>query len=132
MDALFVRYTLFMRRRFTGIAALLIVLLTMPVWRACAFAAQRTSGQQDCCPHKELANACCMGAFKLCHATQAPVDATQLPGHDASMPLPPPAALVVVYQDRVNDFKPRFGSRGLPMDHAPPGLVIAATTVLRT
>ncbi len=110
-----------------------MVLLTMPVARACAFALQRTSVQQDCCPHKDLADACCMRAFTLCHATQAPVDTTQLPGQDASQLVLPPAALVVVvYQDRLNDFKPHFGSLRLPMQHAPPGLVITATTVLRT
>ncbi len=121
-----------MGRRFTGLAALLMVLLTMPVSRACAFVSQRTSVQQGCCPQKDLADACCRRAFTLCHATQAPVDATQLPGQEALLLLPPPVALVVVYQDRLNDFKPRFGSLRFPMDHAPPGLVIAATTVLRT
>ena len=120
-----------MRRRLTGIAALLIVLLTMPVARACAFASQRTSVQQGCCPHKELADTCCMRAFTLCHATQAPADATQLPVQDASLPVPPPAVLVV-YQDHLRDFKPRFGSLRLPMQHAPPGLLITATAVLRT
>ncbi len=121
-----------MRRRLIGIAALLMVLLTMPASRACAFAVQRASVQQDCCPHKAVADACCTKAFTLCHATQAPVDTTQLPGQDASQLLPPPAALVVVYQDRLTDFAPCFGSLRLPMDHAPPGLVIAATAVLRT
>ncbi len=73
-----------------------------------------------------------MKAFTLCHATQSPADTTQLPGQDAAQLVAPPVALVVVYQDRLNDFKPRFGSLRSPMDHAPPGLVIAATTVLRT
>jgi hypothetical protein len=73
-----------------------------------------------------------MRSSNLCHATQTPVDTTQLPGQDASQLVLPPAALVVVYQDRLNEFKPRFVSLRLPMDHAPPGLVIAATTVLRT
>jgi hypothetical protein len=121
-----------MRRRFIGLAALLMVLLTMPASRACTFAAQRTSVQQGCCPHKEVADACCTRAFTLCHATQAPVETTQPPGQDASRLVPPPASLVVVYQDRLNDFKPHLGSLRLPMEHAPPGLVIAATAVLRT
>jgi hypothetical protein len=73
-----------------------------------------------------------MRSFTLCHATQAPVDTTQLPGQDAAQLELPPAAVEVVYQDRPDDFKPRFGSLRLPMDHAPPGLIIAATAVLRT
>ncbi len=109
-----------------------MVLLTMPISRVCALAVQRTSVQQDCCPHKAVADACCTKAFTLCHATQAPVDAVQLPGQDASLLLSPSAAVVVVYQDRLNDFKPRFAALRLPMDHVPPGLLITATAVLRT
>jgi len=109
-----------------------MVLLTMPASRACAFVAQHASSQRDCCPHKELADACCTGSFTLCHATQAPADTTQLPGQNAAQLVLPPAAVVVVYQDRLDDFKPRLDSQRLPMDHAPPGLIIAATAVLRT
>jgi hypothetical protein len=116
-----------------------MVLLMMPVSRVCAMASERMQAQQasaqtqhDCCPHKDIADRCCMRSADLCHATKAPVERAQFPGQDVSPLDVPPAAVMVVYQDHLGSFEPRSVALGLPMQHAPPGLLIAATTVLRT
>jgi hypothetical protein len=117
-------------RRFQSIAALLMLFVMMPLPRACAARLSSGNVQQKCCkPH--IADTCCEGSKKLCSATQAPADATLYPGQSGLPLLLPAATVAVLHADRIDGLKLSRVMLARPEQHSPPGLIIAATIVLR-
>jgi hypothetical protein len=117
-------------RRFQSIAALLMLFLMMPLPRACAGISANAKVQGQCCKPHRVAS-CCEGSTKLCSATQVPVDATLYPGQSSLPLLLPSITVAVVHPARIGCFNQSCVALLRPAQHSPPGLVIAATIVLR-
>jgi hypothetical protein len=120
-----------MRQRTSAIAALLILVLTLPLPRACAMVAHAAQGHHGCCAHQAMTNACGGSKASLCCAASFPVDSATFPVHNV-VPVVLTTQTTAAYAcDRL----PRPESGGLahtaPVQHEPPGLLIAKTVVLR-
>jgi hypothetical protein len=117
-------------RRFQSLAALLMLFLMMPVPRACAAVSGRGKVERACCkPHS--VDACCDGSTKLCKAAQAAIDTTLYPGQSGLRLVLPAVPVQVVRHDRSDSLKLRSVRLPRPAQHSPPGLLIAATIILR-
>jgi hypothetical protein len=112
------------------IAAFLMLMLMMPLPPACAVVALSGKIQRACCkPH--IADRCCEGSAKVCGAAQTATDTMLYPAQ-SSLPLFVPAVTVaVVPTDGVGCSNVRCVRLDRPAQHSPPGLLIAATIVLR-
>jgi hypothetical protein len=117
-------------RRFQSIAALLMLFLMMPLPHACAAMLSSGNAQQKCCK-QHIADPCCEGSTKLCSATQQPADAKLYPGQSGLPLLLPAVTVAVVHADRIDSLKLSRVILARPAQHSPPGLLIAATIVLR-
>jgi hypothetical protein len=118
-------------RRLSAIAALLmLVLMSMPP-RACAMISHSVKAEHDCCEHAGPVVECGGMSTNLCCAVQGPVDATPYPVQSAMSLVLPSATVAVVYENRSDSLRPSRLALGFPVQHSPPGLVIATTTVLR-
>jgi hypothetical protein len=123
-----VGYTCTMQR-FKGIVAILMLVLVMPLARASAVMSRGAKVQPDCCQHK--ADMCCEGSSELCCATQAPVDSSLYPAQNVSPMVLPAASVSVVYTNNIDSLNACCSALRSPAQHSPPGLIIAATIVLR-
>jgi len=106
-----------------------MLVLMMPLARACAVISSAAVAQRACC--KQKADTCCDGPSQACCATQAPADTSVLPSQVVPQLLLPPRTVPVVHSDRLNNRNVLCAAIHLPAEHSPPGLVIVATTVLR-
>jgi hypothetical protein len=114
-----------------GIAALLMLVLMMPLAHACVMASHSVKAQHECCQHDEVAVQCGDMSSNACCAMQAPGDTT-LYSIQSVLPLVLPSTTVaVVYDNRDTDLKSQRIARDLPAQHSPRGIVIASTIVLR-
>jgi hypothetical protein len=118
-------------RQLKGIAALLIFVLMMPLAHACVMASHVAKAQHDCCQHKDVVVQCGEMPSDACCSMQAPVDATPYPVQSISQLVLPPTTVAVAYNDQSVRLESRGSAMHLPEQHSPPGLVIAATIVLR-
>jgi hypothetical protein len=110
------------------IAALLMLLLMMPLPRACAAMAMSGGVQHACCqPHV----GCCEGAAKRCGAAQTPAHTMLLARQSGSAVVWPAVTLEVLPADGVGCAMVESVLLARPAEHSPPGLLIAATIVLR-
>jgi len=116
-------------KRFRAIAAILMLVLMMPLARASAVISRATGAQHDCC--KPKADPCCEGPSKVCCVTQAPADRSLLPSQDVSRLVLPPSTVAVVYIHRIDNLKVHCVGVRFPAEHSPPGLMMVATTILR-
>jgi hypothetical protein len=124
-----IRYTSSMQR-FKGKAALLLLVLMMPLPRVCAAITSRSEAHQQCC-RPQHADACCPSSAKPCGAPRAPAE-TALYLDQSSSPLVLPVVTVAIVDlDPKANLKSRCVTPHRPAQHPPPGLVIAATIVLR-
>jgi hypothetical protein len=118
-------------QRLKGIAALLVLVLTMPLAHACAMTSRALTAKHDCCQHKAIVVQCGQAPSNDCCALQAPVDTASYPVQSASPLILPTATVRVDYDDRSDRLGPFSSGLTLPEQHSPPGLIIAATIVLR-
>ncbi len=116
-------------RRFRAIVAILMLVLTMPLAHARAVISSPAAYQRDCC--KQKPDACCEGSAKACCATQAPAAPSLVTSQDVSPLLLPPRTVPVAHPDRTDSLTLHCAAVRFPAEHSPPGLIIAATTILR-
>ena len=119
-------------RRFTGIAAVLAMLLAMLPVLACAATSSVTSltrTERDCC--RQMHGICGDMAKRGCCSAEVRTDLNQLPAHGIAAPVlsliivPAVSPLPVVKQTLT-------GYRWhLPQEHSPPGLLIVTSIVLQ-
>jgi hypothetical protein len=115
---------------FKGIIALLMLALLMPLPRACAAISSGLKVQQACCEQCH-ARPCCEGSAKLCGIAQLPADTVLSPTQNPSALVLPTVSIAVAWALRNNNMQTRSATLRRPAQHSPPGLVIAATIVLR-
>jgi hypothetical protein len=117
-------------QRFKGIVALLMLALMMPLHRACAAISTGGTVQHACCqPHH--ADPCCKGSANLCGVAQVPANTVVYSAAGVSLAVLPVVSSAVVWPHRNKSMQSRSVTLPWPAQHSPPGLVIAATTVLR-
>jgi hypothetical protein len=114
---------------FKSIVAILMLVLMVPLARACAVISSATVARGECC--KQKADTCCDGPSHACCAMQAPADTSLLPTQDVPLLLTTARTVPVVHTNRFDNPNARCAAILLPAKHLPPGLMIAATTVLR-
>ncbi len=116
-------------RRLTGLALVLIMLvMTLPVL-ACAMTPKLTRLEQNCC--QGMRGTCGDVGRQACCQAEVPSDRNQLPTEVVAAPILPLITIAVLYPSLVHP-PAMFGyGRQLPEEHWPPGLLIAATTVLQ-
>lgn len=85
--------------------------------------------QRQCCRQK--ADMCCNEPSQACCAAETPADASLFPSQAVPQLLLPPRTVPVVYAERVNTLVTHRAGIRLPAEHSPPGLLLAAITVLR-
>lgn len=116
-------------RRFTGIAALLVMLAMLFPVLACAAAPTVTRTEQDCC--QQMHGKCGEMAKQGCCQVEVRNDPSQLPAHVVTAPVLSITTLAILYPLLV-ELPTSAGYRWhVPDEHPPPGLLIASTTVLR-
>jgi hypothetical protein len=116
-------------RRFRVIVAMVMLVLTMPLTRACAVISRAAVAQSDCC--KKKADSCCEGSAKFCCAAQSPTDLSLVPSQNVSSLLLPPLPVPVVYADRIDSLNAQCAAPRLPAEYSPPGLTMVEKTILR-
>jgi hypothetical protein len=116
-------------RLFKGIAAILMLVLVMPLAHASTANARASKVQPDCCRHS--GDSCCDGASKLCCMTQAPADTSLYPAQNISSLVLPAKSVLLVYPAQSDSLNVCGVVSRSPAQHSPPGLLIAATIVLR-
>lgn len=116
-------------RRFTAIAALLLMLvMTLPAL-ACTAMPARNRTERDCCQQMDGR---CAGAVKqACCKIEVRNDLNQLPMHSVNVPVLLLATLAMLYPVLVQLPASAGYLWHRPSEHSPPGLLIASTTVLR-
>jgi hypothetical protein len=116
-------------RRLQGIAAILMLVLMMPLARASTILSHGAKVQPECCQH--VVAVCCAGSPKVCCVAQTPADTALYPVQNISPLALPAIDVAVIYAHRLDDLKARCMASRSPAEHSPPGLIIAATIVLR-
>ena len=118
-----------MMRRLTSIAAVLTMLVMLMPMLACAATPKMTRMEQDCC--EQMHGKCGDMAKQGCCQIEVRNDLNQLPAHVVTAPVLPLTTLAILYPLLVQ-LPAVAGYRWhVPDEHSPPGLLIAATTVLR-
>ncbi len=105
-----------------------MLVMMLPVL-ACAATPKMTRGEQDCC--RQMHDKCGEMARQGCCQVGVRSDLSKLPAHAVAAPDPSLAAIAILYPLLVG--LPASGGCHwqLPEEHSPPGLLIAATAVLR-
>jgi len=116
-------------RRFRAIAAVLMLVLMVPLARAGALTSSAAVAQRECC--KQKADLCCQGSSKACCVTHVPADTGLFPAREVSQLLLPPLAVPLIHTDHIDSLNVQCAARKMPAEHSPPGLVLVATTILR-
>jgi hypothetical protein len=114
---------------FRNIVAILSLVLTMPLARACAVISSAAMAHRECC--KQKADTCCDVPSQVCCATQAPANTYLFPSQVVPQLLLPARTVQVVHTDRIDSLIVQHAATHLPAEHSPPGLLIVATTFLR-
>jgi hypothetical protein len=115
--------------RFRAIAAILMLILMMPLAHARAIISSAAVAQRDCCRQK--ADSCCERPEKACCVTQAPANPALFPSQGVAPSLLSPTAVPVVHADRIDSLNVPGAARNMPAEHSPPGLLMVVTTILR-
>jgi hypothetical protein len=116
---------------FRNIVAILMLVLMMPLARACTVISSAAAAQREC--HKQTADTdtCCEGASQACCATQAPADTSLFASLDVPQSLLPRWTVPVVPTGPIDSLNVHCAAILWPAEHSPPGLRIVATAVLR-
>jgi hypothetical protein len=115
-------------RRFRGIAAVLLLVLMMPLAHAYAVIAHNAK-QATCCRHD--VDSCCEGSAQICCVAQTPVDTSLYPAQNVMPVILPALSVPGVYAIKANPVLASSVALRSPEQHSPPGLLIAETIVLR-
>lgn len=118
-----------MMRRLSSIVAVFIMLVMMMPVLACASSPKMTRMEEDCC--QQMHGRCGEMAKQGCCQVEVRNDPGQLPAHTVAVPLQH-LVLVAILYPLLSEMPASAGQPWLfPQEHSPPGLLIAATTVLR-
>lgn len=116
-------------RRFSSIVAIFIMLVMMMPLLACASTPKMTRMEQDCC--QQMHGKCDEMAKQGCCQIEVRNDLSQLPAHVVAAPVLPVVAIAFLYPLLIELPVSAGHPWQFPNQHSPPGLLIAATTVLR-